>query len=386
MAFHSILPFLLLGGAVAEVRTRKQLPFILGDELPEPPVSLRLPLPEPNDFRRLRGPAVQVGEMPLAFRAVPMDAVSLELPDVEAIEGPPVVDGPLRDLLNFGSALGAAVLRPDSMPRLAHHKLGGAEGTFGAPLELPLEALHVKMQDHVPAALSIDDSRSKVRIYGTLPKNLTAKTLKVSLAGADGRNLVVRYFLGKGAEAGKNLVGIDEHFLLDFSPTETPAVKYKSSTGTFELSLNRPAAKPQKQISIDFDAPPATASKPIVASKSQEVGAARKDEIALHRIAPLRRSRQRVASAKEFVHASRSVRLPASQVKAGLEKVAKDLKHVASAKRDKAARVQEVKSKAKQFVADARLDDAQRELEDAFAPLDMGLVMLEKNHRIRPKM
>jgi len=380
----SFLAFLLLVGAEASVREHKQLPF-----------AIRLPLPLPRDDRQLRGAPIDLEDAPVMGIAlsggIPLGEVALNVPqDVEETQGPAVVDGPLRDLLDFGSAFGAAVLQPGDMRLPMHRGLGGAEGKFGAPLELPLDALHVKMQEHVPKPLNIDDAHDRLRIYGTLPKNLTAKTLKVSLSGGDDRDLTVQYFLGQGSMA-KNLVGIDEHFALDFAPAEAPAVKYKAATGAFELLLKRPAMKTQKQVAIDFDAGPATppAQLPDLAAFSarRPDTATATAKVALGRLTPLRRTSRAPVLPKEFAHESHLKRMHASRLKEDLAKMTKDLlagpEDDSKAKQDKAARVDEIRDRAKQFVSDAHLGDAQKELIKAFAPLDLGLVMLEMNHRVR---
>lgn len=449
MPIQSLLAFLVIGSAgAASTGTKKQFPFEI------------LPLSLPKEDRQLRGspPGLDVPFTRVAFGGIPMGAVALNFPeDAEVMQGPPVVDGSLRDLLDLGSALGAAVLRPGgdmAMPsRPAHQSLGGVEGDFGEPLELPLDALHVKMQDQVPKPLSFEDADGKIRIYGTLPKNLTAKTLKVTLSGGDGRNLVVQYFLGQGTDT-QNLVGIDERFALDFDPVDQPSVKYKAHTGAFELVLTRPSVTPQKQVAINFDTVPEhleeaedlAAAKPSEANDveavdakaadvkddalpvpgkyhdwASEVLAAKTNEpatVALKRSKPVGQH-SGTASPKEFVHESKLTRLPAAQAnylhkvlgassdgsKDLQKKIADEIKQAIPSMKatgdlheklpevtkeltkvqtnDKAERVQEVRDRAKQFVADAHLGDAQKELINAFAPLDLGLVLLEMHHHVR---
>lgn len=340
------------------------------------------------------------------------------------MHGRPVVDGALRDLLEFGSAFGSAVLRPEDMVAPRRHSVGEALG-------MPLDALHVMMRQHVPTPLQVDDAKARVRIYGTLPKNLTPKSLSVSFTGDDDRNVLVKYFLGQDGES-KRVVGMDEHFMLDFSPVDAPAVKYKASTGAFELVLTRPAVKAHRQVAIDFDTAPAAAKETSHLRKSSKpenlamakptqaktinvvVKAAAEAEKATGEVSLERRSASSPSRAqpspREFIHESHSRRLPVSVVNAvnaektthELAKMTKTLhevrwrkpqKHVVRWRKQKAshvsaareARAMEVADRVKKFVTAAHLVDAKKDLIGAFAPLDtdMGLIMLETNHRIR---
>jgi len=276
--------------------------------------------------------------------------------------------------------------------------LEGIGGQRGGPLEIPLGALHVRLQDDVPKPLQVEDDSGKVRIYGTLPKKLSAKTLKVSVSGSGDRNLRIQYFLGQGAG---NAVGIDEHFALDFAPAGAPAVSYKAATGAFELVLTKPTVTPRTQVSIDFDSSPSMDVSEEVPGKIHAVIAkptqASTVKVALKRKPPAahRRSQHTQASPKEFVHESKMKRMSASPVpkqsqasEVNLAKVTKALHQVAQkdgsgSDQEKTARVKEISDKVKRFVADAHLTDAQKELKSAFEPLDFGLVMLEMHHQVK---
>jgi len=475
MQIHRLLAVLAAATTAAAMTTgtEKQLPVHF----------IPMPLPGP-EYRRLRGmpgpeyrpgvlealdgplPVSMAGLEPLAFGAARMGAMPLEIPEAielarahpgEAVE---VGEGSLRDLLDFGGAMGAAVLgprglqpitmssrqgagglesflkalsaepRPEVQPitmssrqgagglesflkalaaeqgpegaepleMSAQRGLEGIGGQRGGPLELPLGALHVKLREHVPKPLQVEDGNGKVRIYGTLPKKLTAKTLKVSVSGSDGRSLRIQYFLGQ--DAG-NAVGIDEHFALDFAPAGTPAVSYKAATGAFELVLTRPVVTPRTQVTINFDSSPPTNMSAMVPGKIHAVTAvpnqASTVKVALKRKAPAahQRSQHTQASPGEFAHESKMKRMSASpapkQTQASevdLAKVTKALHQVVQtggvgSDQEKAARVRDISDRVKRFVADAHLTDAQKELKTAFEPLDLGLVMLEMNHRVK---
>jgi hypothetical protein len=402
--------------------TEKQIPISIANL-----ADMGIPLPMPGlEGRHLRGPPAGLDEFPMgAIRmdalpmdelpmgaipmgAIPMDAIRMdELPEgVEIEQGRPIAEGSLspglRDLLDFGSAMGAAVLRPGGLEAIpmpvqraleARRGLDGIGGEMGGALELPLGALHLKLQEHVPKPLHVEDGKEKLRIYGTLPQHLTSKTLKVSLSGSEGRNLRVQYFLGQGAGA-KNAVGIDEKFALDFAPAGMPAVTYKASTGAFELSLSRPAAKPQEQVAIDFDSSPSTGAVAKVTAAAVIPGKASAVKVALERKPKAAHSRQHQASPKEFVHESKMKRLLASSAlkenRGEMAKVTKALHQVAQKQGlgededAKAARVKDISARVKSVVANAQLFDAQNALKDAFAPFDYsGLVMLEMSHQVR---
>lgn len=288
----------------------------------------------------------------------------------------------------------------------AERGLDGIGGQRGGPLELPLGALHVKLQEHVPKPLQVEDGSDKVRIYGTLPKKLSAETLKVSVSGSGGRNLRIQYFLGQG---GRNAVGIDEHFALDFAPAGTPAVSYKAATGAFELVLTKPAVALRKQVSINFDSSPSMDVSEKVPDKIhaaiEKPSQASTEEVMLNRKLPAERSRSQhmQASPKEVVHESKRKRMSSYPVpklpqanevdlaksEVDLAKVTKALhqevaqKDESGSDQEKIARVKEISDKVKRFVADAHLTDAQKELKSAFEPLDLGLVMLEMNHHVK---
>jgi len=406
MSILSLLAFLVVVGPAATATTtntgKKQVPFEI--------VEFTVP---PRDGRQLRGAPLGL-DMPfpkgaLSMGAFPMRDIPFEVPG--NTQGAPVVDGALLDLLNFGSALGSATLLrpggivPDRMP--VPRRFGGVSGAFGGPLELPLDSLHVKMQQDAPAPLKFEDAHGKLHIFGTLPKKLSAKTLKVSFSGAGGRDLIVQYPLGKSHEAS-NAVAIEERFALDFRPVRAPSVKYKAATGAFELVLARPEASSRKPVTIDFDTAAAkAAAKPIQAqTRPVQVVALKPRKATAGKVALKRAKFKRVqrrtarakASVKEFVHNSKRARVPASGVMSknarnddrivpeqemhALAKVTKELRKVPPRK-GKAARFQDVKNTAKQFVADAHLREAQSQLVDAFAPLDdFGLVMLEISHQV----
>jgi hypothetical protein len=400
MSFLTLLASVCAATAGAKART-KQFPFEFG--LGPPPAL-------PADVQLLgEGPGFRLSGPFAAIHAVPLKVVSLNLPeDGDAVEGPPVVDGPLRDLLDFGSAMGAAVLRPEDVNFRAQQRRESGDDSFANAMELPLDALHVKMQEHVPAPLNVDDTNGKVRIFGTLPKNLNAKTLKVSVAGDDGRNILVKYFLGQDGDE-QNVVGIDEHFALDFQPAGSPVVKYQTSTGDFELLLTRPTVKPRKDVDIDFEAGTAASAKPSHLRKAaapEHLAATRPSRDAMVNVVakapagksgdlPLERRHLAPSKAKhgappqEFAHDVATRRVPAWVASPAQEfvKVTKELytaAHSQDSNQDRAVRAKQVAERAKQFVVDAHLGEAKKELIEAFAPIDdTGLVMLEMNHRFR---
>jgi|Transcript_102640 hypothetical protein len=346
------------------VSRKRFFPIMIGDDLHM--------LSSPSrDSKLLRGSALDfepILEDSLPSMVVPLAELSPEA--AEDTEVAPVsVDGPLRDLVDFGSAIGAAVL-----PRVVH----------GSPLELPMDILHVKMQQEVPKPLNVDDTPSKVHIYGNLPKNLTAKTLQVS---SEGRNLVVKYFIDEGKQAGNSIVGIDERFALDFEPVVTPAVRYKASTGAFEMILPRPPKETsQRQVNIEFDvSQPEVPSKKIVAqTRSGPVTAPLQKVVSK----PTPEFSKRVSQSTAPVQRS-SLKADDHDVKT-LAKMTRQLREAGQTQQsvggrdDRAKRAQEIADKAKRFVAEARLGDAKAELQNAFAPQIFegeGMVLLELNHK-----
>merc|ERR1719424_2673973 len=81
-----------------------------------------------------------------------------------------------------------------------------------------------------------------------------------------------------------------------------------------------------------------------------------------------------------------AIRKAEKQDMEGLRKVTSQVKHDAtSMDKDQAARVKSIADEAKKFIADAHLGDAQKDMASAFAPLDLGLVMLEMHHRVHRK-
>jgi hypothetical protein len=289
-----------------------------------------------------------------------------------------------------------------------------------------MDILHVKMQQEVPKPLTVDDTPSNVHIYGTLPKNLTAKTLQVS---SEGRNLVVKYFIDGGKQASNSIVGIDERFALDFDPLENPVVRYSSATGAFELTLPRPAKETSgQQVNIEFDdvpkkqevAPRPTAAprveevvaKPTVAKPTEESTRKTVEKIAdefadhfRHTSAPAKDSvpkaistptedplpQEDSAAVKEAVASAAALREKAEEndAKTTLAKMTRQLREAEQAKKpvtqaDQAKRAKDIADKAHRFVAEAKLGDAKTELASAFSPgifEGEGMVLLELNHK-----
>jgi len=305
---------------------------------------------------------------------------------------PPVAEGPLRDLLDFGSALGTVVLSAN--PAVSQQDaMRGSADKFGGPqkaVKSVLDALRVDMQGDYPAPLNFHNGNDMVRIDGILPKNLTARSLKASLAGNERRRLTIRYFLGKDDNVD-NVVAVEENFDLDFSPTEKPKIAYRASTGQFELLLKRPVVKPSQQVAIHFDIEQArpkerasTFKKTAANAASTAAGHMAADEDTSSQPAdePQQSAftenvlKQYMKSDRDFVQALRHSRL------ADLPKLTQALNHqeLQYGTKDTNARAQAAAQKAKRFVSKVRLDKAKRVLKSAFQPLDTGLVMLEIHH------
>jgi hypothetical protein len=394
---------LLLSGVVSTVATNDRSKKVVSHRRFFPIAGALLSddfTPPTRDWKLLRGSTLDLplapeiaGDfhaLPLTGMVVPLDEMQSDAPEdsVQLGAAPVGLDGPLQDLFDFGNVIGAAVL-----PRAAH----------GRPLELPMDILHVKMQQEVPKPLTVDDTPSNVHIYGTLPKNLTAKTLQVS---SEGRDLLVKYFMDEG-KAGSSVIGIDERFTLDFEPREAPIVKYKASTGVFELTLPRPPKESVgQQVNINFEdvatpevapkkvaeavAPrPAAAAAPNFEKASEEL----KMAIVEHNGESTRKRVEDIANefAEHFSHTPAShesnVSVDDGKTLAKMTKQLREAGHaqkLASGRDDQTKRAKEIADKAKRFVAEARLGDARTELQDAFAPQIFegeGMVLLELNHK-----